>query len=121
MQNDYTIDLTDLAEKMKESFVLSGHDFLLNLVLASGIGAVGAWFVKVLLSPFIKWVLEKLSEWALMQAFFINTAIRKSSQADDYINAINQRKNLTNASDKEYQRAEENEIEAFNRFVRLSN
>lgn len=70
----------------------------------------------------IRWVAETISASAMMQGFFINTAIRKSSQASDYVLAVHARVNLPpTATDAEYERAERAEILAFNNFVRVTN
>lgn len=121
--DDGTIDITNIVSAMKDTFVLSGKDYILALALAvPGIGPVAAWFIKVFLGPFISWALRKLSDWAVMQAFFMNTAIRKASQAIDYETAVNAKNNLPpTATDAEYERAERAEILAFNNFVRVTN
>ncbi len=46
--------------------------------------------------------------------------MRKSSQAKDYIDAVNSKLELPDtATDAEYERAERHEIDAFNSFVIL--
>jgi len=121
--SDGTIDLTEVVEKMKSTFVVAGKSYLVNAALAiPGVGPVAAWFIKVLFGPAIEWVLEKLTNWTAMQAFFLNTAIRKGAQASDYVLAVAAKEALPpTATDDEYERAEQNEILAFDRFVSIAN
>lgn len=118
-----TIDITDVVEKMKETFVLAAKQFLVNSALAiPGIGAIAAWFIKVLASEAIEWGLRKLSNWSVMQAFFLNTAIRKGAQAADYVKTVAAKESLPpTATDEDYYAAEQAEILAFDRFVSLTN
>lgn len=121
--SDGTIDLTNLVDKMKATFILAGKQFIIAEALAiPGLGPFAVWVIKNILDSAIEWALTKLSNWPYMQAFFWNTAIRKASQADDYIDKINYRESLpTIASDDEYEKAERAELEAFDRFVRVTN
>ena len=108
---------------MKETFIIAGNKYLVGLALATpAIGPVAAWFVNVFLSPFITWVLRKLTEWVMMQSFFLNTAIRKSAQATDYVKAVEEKLNLPEGySEEEYEKAEKKELDAFYNFVRVTN
>lgn len=121
--SDGTIDLTDIAEKMKATFVIAGKEFLLAQALAiPGLGPFAAWAIRNLAASAIEWVLVKLSNWTYMQAFFINTAIRKASQARDYVAAVDAKDALpADATDEEFENAERLELESFDRLVRVSN
>jgi len=84
------------------------------------------WITAPIISTFIQWVFSSIIGWvarqAVMQAFFLDTAIRKASQAGDYQDAVNAADNLpTTATDKEYADAEQAEILAFRNFVLLTN
>ncbi len=51
----------------------------------------------------------------------MNTAIKKSSQASEYVNAVKNKDNLPeDASESEYEQAEIAEIAAFNSFVKFT-
>ncbi len=121
-EDDGTIDLTDVIEKMKTTFVLAAKDYLVLQALAvPGLGTIAAWFVRVLGSAAIDWTLNKLANWTVMQAFFLNTAMRKLSQAKEYVIAVNEKENLSDASEVDYEKAERKEIDLFIDFVRISN
>lgn len=115
------IDITDTVEKMKTTFILSAQEYLIALALTY-VGPFGAWLVKALVRPFLGWVLGRLVEWPLMQAFFLNTAIRKGSQAVDYVEAVDRKHKLPpTASEVEYANAEMEELRTFRDFVLVSN
>jgi len=114
-----SIDITDLVENLRQTFVTAAQTYIMGLILAvPGFGPVAAWFTKVFLGPFLTWVLNKISTWSVMQAFFLNTSLRKSGQAGDYLNAKFYKENLpVDATNEVYAEAEQKEIAAFNEFV----
>jgi hypothetical protein len=118
---DGVIDLTDAAEKMKATFVIAAHKYLVGLAAtAPGVGPFAAWVVNNILSYFIKWNLEKLSNWSLMQAFFLNTVHRKAKQASEYIEAVNEKNKLPPGASKDvYEAFEQKELRAFDNLVLL--
>lgn len=123
LENDGTVDITDLVENMRSVFVQWASTYLWGLLIAvPGLGWIAAPILKVLFGAALKWLLTKLSQSAVMLAFFLNTAIRKASQASDFADAVKHRKSLpTNASEEEYEKAERAQMLAFNRFVRVTN
>lgn len=122
MSDDGTIDITDAVEKMRSTFVIAASDFLFAWIAAApGFGWVLYPILKPLTEIVLKKILETLSTWIVMQAFFFNTAMRKSSQAADFVRAVVAKENLPeDVSDEEFEKAQLNEIEAFNRLVRLT-
>ncbi len=69
----------------------------------------------------IEYVLNLLTKSAVMRVFFINTAIKKASQADDYIAAVAATNALPDtATTLEVANAEQAEISAFRALVLLS-
>lgn len=117
------IDITDLVEKARSTFVTWG---------------VNAIFAEIIIQPYCSWlalpvfsfitkqiltfVLNFLSNTVVMQAFFTNTAIRKASQAQDYVDAVNAKDSLPpDVSDADYEKAELAEISSFNAFVAVTN
>lgn len=122
MSDDGTIDITDAVEKMRSTFVLAANEFLFSWIAAiPGFGWILYPVIKPLTQTVLKKILEALSNWVVMQAFFFNTALRKSSQAADFVRAVVARENLPeDVSDEEFEKAQLAEIEAFNRLTRLS-
>lgn len=115
-----SIDITDLVEKMRDTFVKAETEVIYAMATANlpwlGLPIIGLVFKKV-----IEWMLTIATRGAVMQAFFANTAIRKSSQAQDYIDAIAAKASVSpTATDEEYKKYEQAEIAAFNEFVRVT-
>lgn len=106
---DGTKDITNQVAVIKKSFVIAAREaIMLELLAIPGIGAVGAWCLRIFGKPFINWILNKLADWGELQAFFLNTAHRKKEQCKEYV------KQMESGTDEE-------KIQAFKNFVRLSN
>lgn len=120
--NDTIIDLTPVVEQLKRTFILAAQEYIVTLALAvPGIGPVASWFVKVLLSPLLRWALTKLADWSAMQAFFLNTAIRKADQAHEWVKTIDELRALPDTVDEiTYEEAERAQIASFHDFVRVT-
>lgn len=117
---DGTIDITDLVEKMRSTFV-SIEAEAIYLYAASQLPFLRLPIISTLARKAIEAVLTSASERVVMQAFFMNTAIRKASQARDYIDAIVAKESLPpEVSDEEYEKYEQREMAAFNSFVRVT-
>jgi hypothetical protein len=118
-----TIDITILVENMRSTFVTMA----LKLIYTQA--ATVPWLLWIntpiihsMVDKFLNWVLDAITQWEVMQAFFLNTAIRKSLQSKDYTEAILYKNNLpTNATAEQFKKAEQYEIDTFNNFVRFSN
>lgn len=117
-----TIDLTPVVDSLKEGFVLASEAHIIAIAMATpGVGPFASWIIQNLLRHFIRWSLERLADSIGMQAFFLNTAIRKSRQAEDYVKAVEAINALPdNVSDVTYREAELAKIGAFHNFVRIS-
>jgi hypothetical protein len=117
-----SIDITDLVEKARSTFVDWGVGFLLTEALAvPGL----QWLAWPVISDVVKMVLRailnRLSASVVMQAFFLNTAMRKAAQAKDYLEAVRLKQALPDdVDDEDYERAERAEIKAFAEFVTLT-
>lgn len=117
------IDITNIAESLRTSFVSWASAYLFAQILTiPGL----SWLRLPLVSTFFKFILNGvlniLTKSAVMEAFFLNTSVRKASQATDYVNAVTLKNNLPqNVSDEDYEKAEQNEMAAFNSFVTLGN
>lgn len=118
-----TVDVTNLVENLRSSFVKWGVAYVFGLEL--GVPAlewVGLPIIKDIDQAAIKMVLDFITKSAVMEAFFMNTAIRKAAQADDYVAAVNALLKLPpTTSEADYAQAEQNEILAFRNFVMVSN
>lgn len=70
----------------------------------------------------IQAILDLISKSVIMEAFFINTTIRKASQAQDYVSAVDAKNSLPPTATKdEYEAAEKAEMSAFRNFVLITN
>ena len=123
IQQDGTIDITDLVENMRTTFVTWAEKTIYAYVVSQPWGLwVSLPVCTFLFNKLLNKIFNFLSKQAVMMAFFKNTAIRKSSQAKDYISALEAKKKLPpTATDDEYEKAELHEISMFNNFVKLSN
>ncbi len=118
-----TIDITDLVEKTRSSFVSWAVLYLYGLETAiPGMEWVALPILKDIDQEILKTLLDMLSKSAVMLAFFTNTAIRKASQAKDFTDAVHAKDSLPpTATQEEYARAEQAQMVAFRNFVMVSN
>lgn len=113
------IDVTDLVEKARLTFVKWGVEYLFGLAMAQpGMGWINWPIIRGIVEFALNGLLDLLSKSTIMGAFFLNTAIRKASQANDYLDAVKAVDSLPkDATDEEYEKAERAEIDAFAKFV----
>lgn len=118
-----TIDITATVSNLQDSFITWGVAYVFGLEIAiPGMQWVADPIISTLDKAAVKAILTFISKSVIMEGFFINTAIRKASQAEDYISAINVKKSLpTTATDQEYANAESKEMLAFRNFVMVTN
>lgn len=123
MTNDGTIDISNLVDNMRETFIKWACEFIFAAAIATpGLG----WFALPIISDVVKgaihWGVSLIANSAYMQVFFLNTSLRKTSQAFDFIDAVAAKNALPpTATEDEYKRAEQNQMESFRRFVCVSN
>lgn len=117
-----TVDVTNLVEKMRESFVTWAVDYAFIMETATpGLSWVSAPIISTLNKALLRYFMNMLTKTTVMSAFFLNTAITKSVQSKDYLAAIQTRMDLpSTCTDEEYANAERNEIEAFRHLVLLT-
>lgn len=118
-----TIDLTELTQKALQSFITWGDGFayadLVALPMFSWLAFPG---ISVFARFAINWVVSKIANTLMLQAFIANTVIRKAAQASDYIAAYDAKEALPiTASDAEYAAAEAAEMLEFKNFVTVTN
>lgn len=116
------VDITDLVENLRSSFVTWGVAYVYGLEIATpGLEWVALPIISTLDKAAVKEILTFITKAAVMEAFFLNTAIRKASQADDYVTAMTAKNSLPpTASQEEYAKFEQAEISAFKSFVTLT-
>lgn len=120
MAEKSSIDVTELVEELRSSFVswATAHIFY---ILASSPST--AWLALPVIAPIVRglieWIFNRISKTVEMEIFFLNTAMRKAEQATDYL-AARRAKELAGGED-EYAELERKEITAFVNFVRLRN
>lgn len=118
-----TIDITLLVEQIKNVWIKWA-----TLIVVTAAKAVPylAWLSFPIISQLfeftIKLIVTAIANTIEMQSFFFNTAIRKSSQAQDFVYAVNAKNALPQtATDKEYEDAEKAQMVAFRNFVLVTN
>lgn len=123
MPDSGTIDITNLVEMLRSTFVTWGVNYIFAMVIAvPGLQWLGAPIISTIFRKCLSWCLDALSNSAVLLAFFANTAIRKSSQAKDFVNAVMAKNNLPqDVSDEVYAKAEATQMAAFHNFVMVTN
>lgn len=118
-----TIDITATVDNLKSTFVTWAVAYIYGLEIAvPGLEWVATPIISQLDQAALKAILNMLVGSVVMEAFFLNTAIRKASQAQDYVDAITAKNALPpTATQTEYAHAEAAEILAFRNFVTLGN
>lgn len=118
-----TIDVTNLVGDLQSTFVLWAVKYAYAaIIVVPGLSWIALPGVSDLVQDGIEWLATLLSGSAILQAFMLNTAIRKASQAQDFQDAVNAVKALpTTVTDEEYSNAEQTQINAFHNFVMVTN
>lgn len=118
-----TIDITNLVSSIQSTFVTIATNLVMTAVIAvPGLQWLNLPIIRSIVKASIGWIIGVLANDAMLGAFFLNTAVKSASQAQDYVNAVNAKNNLPQTANKEeYAKAEQAEISAFNSFVRLTN
>lgn len=116
------IDITDLVEKTRSTFVDWAVLYIFGLEVAvPGLEWVSLPVIKEVDQEIIKLILDALTKSAVMGAFFLNTAIRKASQAQDFVDAVNAIEKLPkDVSQDDFEKARRRQMSAFANFVVLT-
>lgn len=117
-----TIDITQVVEDLRASFVEWGVAYVFGLETAlPGLEWLALPVIKEIDKAIIRSVLDFISKAPIMQAFFMNTAIRKSGEAKDFTAAVEAKNALPpTASQEEIEDAERKQMAAFRSFVILN-
>lgn len=117
-----SVDITDLVEKSKSAFV----DWAVAFIYGEEIALPGfQWVALPVINEIdkflIRQIVQSLADSAVMGAFFLNTALKKATQAKDFVEAADALANVpTTATQEEYKRAEQTRMAAFRDFVLLT-
>lgn len=121
--NPVAIDITDLTNKLAESFVLWATSYIY-------IGAISipwlSWLSLPLISTITQTVIKlgasHLAKSTVMQAQFKNTALSQAGKAESYVRKVLTRKDLVRngATREQIAKAEKDEINDFYQLVRIS-
>lgn len=115
------IDITDLVEKMRIMFVsLETEASFVALSSVAGLQWLQLPIISSIVKKLIEIILNGLSKRTVQQAFFLNTALRKTSQAKDFVDAVNNLEESHDESDEIYEQLELAKIAAFNKLVRVT-
>jgi hypothetical protein len=110
--------LEDLVRKAKSSF----HSWSLELAMGAIVTAqpwLGLPVINQITRIIVSRILTVLIDQGELGAFILNTKFLVSVQAQEYRYAVAKLIFLDKASDAEYEKAERNVNEAFNRLVRF--
>jgi hypothetical protein len=117
-----TVDVTNLVATLQSTFVNWATAYVVAQTIAIPyLSWIAMPFVNYIYKSLVGWLLGILSRSTVMMAFFMNTAIKKASQAQDYLDAVNAKNSLPNTvTQAQYKQYEQNEISAFNSLVSLT-
>lgn len=119
-----TIDVTNVVEALRVGFVDWATAFVMGeeLLIPQLAWLATTPIVSSIDRAVIHGIIDMLSKHAVMQAFFVNSAIKNASQADDFVSAVEKRQALPDtATDQEVNDAEAAQMLAFRNFVLLTN
>lgn len=116
------IDITDTIESLRSSFVSWG-----TVAISTAVFAIPPFefldlpIIRDLFLAALKGVLTVLSKEALMEAFFLNTILKKENEAQVYSDVVKAKNNLPGTATRdEVKNAEEKEMDAFRNLVLLT-
>lgn len=114
-----TIDITELVERLRNSFVVAQVDAVFaSIASITGFGWVTLPVISTLVRAAIGFVIGRVADTLVMHGFFLNTAIRKADQAHEYLEASREKdRQAPTATDEEYERLERVEIDRFRDLV----
>lgn len=118
-----SVDITDLVEKTRATFVEWAVGYVYGLELGiPDMQWISLPVIKDVDQEIIRLVVDALSKSFVMQAFFLNTAIRKATQADDFVQAVETLDRLASqgVDDEVYNAAERAKMAAFANFVSVA-
>lgn len=123
MSNTDTVDISDVVSKLQSTFVTWATAYVFGVEIAiPGLEWVALPIISTIDKDLLKEVFILVANAPVMQAFFLNTAIKKASEAQDYIFAIEAKNNLSSSATKEeILNAEKLEMATFRNFVLLTN
>lgn len=114
------IDVEDLANMIKQSFVAYTSDVLYAELLS-----IAPWVATPVVSFIVKkaiaWAVNILATKAGYVAFIINSRVLTMSQAKDYMDALNKIRSLPDdVPDADWEKAENDANHAFRNLIRFA-
>lgn len=118
-----TIDITNVVESLRQAWVSWAVAFAYGAEIAiPGMAWVAAPVISDIDREALKLIFDALSKAEVQMAFFLNTAVRKASQAQDFVAAVGAKNSLPSiASDAEFAAAEHAQMVEFRNFVTVTN
>lgn len=118
-----TIDITDTVESLRSAWVDWGVAYVFGLEVAiPGMEFVALPVIVDVDKFLIHGVLTAISKAEVSLAFFMETAVRKASQAQDLISAVKAKNSMpATSSDVELAAAEQKQMIEFRNFVLVTN
>ena len=122
MSDTGTVDITSAVGVLQSEFVNWATAAIYGEEVATpALSWVALPVISELDQELIKAVLTALANFEVMQAFFLNTALKKASQAQDFVDTITKLNSLPpTATSEEYASAEKARIAAFTAFVTIT-
>lgn len=122
-QDPGVVDITQLSLALKDTWVLiEVAASLAGIAAIPGMQWVSLPFVNKIFSYILNWLFSKAAQRLYDFGFFKNSAIRKASQAHQFIDAINTKNSLpANISQEEFKKYERIQMDQFRYLVVLSN
>lgn len=118
-----TIDITNVVSSLQSSFVTWATNYVFGLEIAiPGMEWIALPGISTIDKAIVKGIINLLATSVVMESFFLNTAIKKASQAQDYVDTVTAKNSLPpTTSEDDYAKAEQLEIIAFRNFVSVTN
>ena len=118
-----TVDITEAAKALQSAWIT----FSTSYVTSAAITVPWlAWLALPVINPLFHFMINRiitsLSKAVEMQGFFLNTALRKASQASDFVAAVNAVQSAPIDMDMvNYEKLEQAQMSAFSNFVKFTN
>lgn len=116
------VDITETVEELRQAWVTWAIRYIDGLEAAApNLMWLNAPIVDQIEHEILKMILDAISKSVEMQAFFLNTAIRKASQAKDFTAAVREiREKQQTMTEDEFEKAEQRKMAAFRSFVAVT-
>lgn len=119
---DGVVDITETVEELRQAWVTWSIRYINGLEAATPeLMWLNGSLTNSVEEAILKVILDAISKAVEMQAFFLNTAIRKASQAKDFTKVVREiREKQENMTEEEFEKAEQRKMDAFRNFVSVT-